>query len=201
MPRAVFANDEERRLAKNARERERVRKNKEKIREKKREYSRKNKEAIAIKWQEWYANNKEKHSNNAREWKINNRERNNERKRLKEKEKRSNDENYDFICRVRTMLYSSFNRNGKRYSKELCSEKLLGCTIEEFRDYILSKCPKGTTLKDFNRYGYHIDHIIPISFAKTKEDIVKLCHYTNLQPLWWKDNIVKSNKIIENVKL
>lgn len=45
-------------------------------------------------------------------------------------------------------------------------------------------------------YGWHIDHIIPLSSAKTEEEVYKLCHYTNLQPLWAKENLSKGNKII-----
>lgn len=49
----------------------------------------------------------------------------------------------------------------------------------------------------WNNYGkWHIDHIIPISSAKTEEEVIKLNHYTNLQPLWAKDNLKKGNKII-----
>jgi hypothetical protein len=44
--------------------------------------------------------------------------------------------------------------------------------------------------------GWHIDHIIPLS-AKTEEEIIKLCHYTNLQPLWAEENRAKSNKILD----
>ena len=54
-----------------------------------------------------------------------------------------------------------------------------------------------------NNYGYkwdgiekvHIDHIIPLATAKTKEEVIKLCYYTNLQLLKAKDNIEKGNKL------
>ena len=49
-----------------------------------------------------------------------------------------------------------------------------------------------------NRNEWHIDHIIPLSSSKTEEDVFKLCHYTNLQPLWVNENLQKSNKIIKN---
>jgi len=44
--------------------------------------------------------------------------------------------------------------------------------------------------------GYwSLDHIYPLSKAKTVEELYKLCHYTNLQPLWDSENIKKRNKI------
>lgn len=44
--------------------------------------------------------------------------------------------------------------------------------------------------------GWQIDHIIPLSSAKTKEELMALFHYTNLQPLSKEDNLKKGNKII-----
>ena len=47
-----------------------------------------------------------------------------------------------------------------------------------------------------NRNKWHIDHVIPLSSANTEEEVLNLCHYTNLQPLWVKENLEKSNKLI-----
>ena len=45
-----------------------------------------------------------------------------------------------------------------------------------------------------NKEKVHIDHIIPLATAKTEEDVIKLCHYTNLQLLKAKDNLKKGAK-------
>ena len=42
---------------------------------------------------------------------------------------------------------------------------------------------------------YHIDHIIPVSIATNEEELLKLNHYTNLQLLYPKDNLSKSNQL------
>ena len=52
----------------------------------------------------------------------------------------------------------------------------------------------------WDNYGYGknkwvIDHKIPLSSAKNIDDLYSLCHYTNLQPLSWEDNMKKGNKL------
>lgn len=48
-----------------------------------------------------------------------------------------------------------------------------------------------------DNYGdWHLDHILPISLAENEEDVIKLNHYTNFQPLWAIDNFKKGNKVI-----
>ena len=50
-----------------------------------------------------------------------------------------------------------------------------------------------------NRAEWHLDHIIPISFAETEEEVIILNHYTNFRPLWSNANLIKSNKIIPDI--
>ena len=82
----------------------------------------------------------------------------------------------------------------KGYKKESRSFEILGCEYDEFINYLESKFEhwmnwenRGLYNGEFN-YGWDIDHIIPLSLGETKEDIIKLNHYTNLQPLCSKIN-------------
>jgi hypothetical protein len=71
---------------------------------------------------------------------------------------------------------------------------IIGCSPQELKEHLEKQFVSGMTWE--NRNEWHIDHIIPLSSAKTEEELYKLCHYTNLQPLWAEDNLKKSNKII-----
>lgn len=139
---------------------------------------------------------KEKARIRAKKWRDNNKEKASKSTIQYRKNRLLNDPFFKFCEVTRSLIKKSFSRNGKSFKKQTKSVEILGCSLEFFREYILSKCPKGVELKDFKMKGYHIDHIIPISSATTEEEVIKLCHYTNLQPLWWKDNLSKSNKLI-----
>ena len=66
---------------------------------------------------------------------------------------------------------------------------MIGCNKTEFRNWLTSKFQIGMA---WNNYGkWHIDHIIPLSWAENPDEVYELCHYTNLQPLWAKDNSSK----------
>jgi hypothetical protein len=81
-------------------------------------------------------------------------------------------------------------------TKRNTTNELIGCTIPELKKYLEKKFQKGMTWKNQGRYGWHIDHIKPCSlFDLSIESEQKKCfHFSNLQPLWAKDNIIKSNK-------
>lgn len=74
--------------------------------------------------------------------------------------------------------------------------KLIGCDREVFLSYIENQFVEGMNWSNYGLKGWHIDHIIPLSFfdLTMEEEVKKACHYTNLQPLWWYDNLKKGNK-------
>jgi len=99
---------------------------------------------------------------------------------------------YKEMCRQ--VCRKTFKRKG--FSKTSKTGELLGCDWGTFKIYMESKFQDGMTWDNHSFDGWHIDHIIPVDSGKTPEEVGKLCHYTNLQPLWSKDNWEKSNKIV-----
>jgi hypothetical protein len=101
-----------------------------------------------------------------------------------------------FIKTVRVLIYTSFKRscNGN-FVKNQKTEHILGCGLKDFIQHLQSLFTEGMTLENHGKGpGYwNIDHIIPLSSAKNEEEIIKLNHYTNLQPLWFEDNMKKFN--------
>jgi hypothetical protein len=146
----------------------------------KKEYHKKNKEAICLKKREYFKSNKEK---------INAYRLNYQQNRTK------NDSLFRFKRNVRALIHHSFKRNSNIFNKNSKTFEILGCTIEDFRTYIQSKFKKGM---NFDNHGnWHLDHIIPLSTALTEDDVIRLNHYTNFQPLWAEENLSKFDKIIE----
>jgi hypothetical protein len=72
----------------------------------------------------------------------------------------------------------------------------LGCTPEELMAYIESLWTEGMSWDNYTYYGWHIDHKRPLaSFDLTDQaQLAVAVHYTNLQPMWQKDNASKNDK-------
>jgi hypothetical protein len=83
-------------------------------------------------------------------------------------------------------------------NKKISSQTMLGCDWLTFKKHIESKFFGGMNWDNHGFFGWHLDHIIPLATAKTEDDLYRLNHYTNLQPLWWRDNLSKNDKILEN---
>lgn len=92
--------------------------------------------------------------------------------------------------RLRNRLYYSLKN--KTWKKNTHFVEYIGCDRDTLIRHLESQFKNGMSWDNFNEW--HIDHIIPLSSAETEEDLYKLCHYTNLQPLWAKDNLSKYNK-------
>lgn len=70
---------------------------------------------------------------------------------------------------------------------------MVGCSFKELMVHIEKQFTEGMTWGNHGKW--HVDHIIPLSSAHTEKEIYKLCHYTNLQPLWAFDNLSKNDKM------
>ena len=178
-------------------------KTKEKRAIKNREYHQKNKEQIKERKRKWYEENKETAKLKNKVWRENNKE-----KILKyniEYEKRMCKTNtlYKLKNRTRKIIRETINNMG--FKKSSKTEQILGCSFDEFKLYIESKFESWM---NWDNYGdpkdgivepnktWDIDHIIPLKTAITVEDIIKLNHYTNLQPLCsYQNRFVKKGNI------
>lgn len=145
------------------------------------------KDTIRIKKAEYYQRNKDKISASHLRWLRS------KFKAVSEGTATHEDLNVVLRIRVRTRLLKSLRNLGVR--KESSVVKLLGCSIDELRAHLESKFAEGMDWS--NRSEWHIDHIIPLaSFdLSDPEQLAEACHYTNLQPLWARDNIIKSDRI------
>lgn len=92
-------------------------------------------------------------------------------------------------------IYKSLRRGKAGYHWEL----LVGFTVDKLKIHLEKKFKNGMS---WDNYGlWHIDHKIPMvafNFSCPEDfDFRRYWSLKNLQPLWRKDNILKSNKIFE----
>lgn len=131
----------------------------------------------------WYKNNPEKKKIYRENYKP--------RKRERRKERRENDNVFNLVnrlrCRLRKYLITL------NITKKNRTFDIVGCTPEFLKEHLEKQFKDGMSWD--NKNEWHIDHIIPLSSAKSEEELYQLCHYTNLQPLWAEENLRKGNKI------
>jgi hypothetical protein len=82
---------------------------------------------------------------------------------------------------------------GQYTKKSKKTIQILGCSFEEFKVYIESQFTEEMCWENYATY-WQLDHKTPISWAKNENEVYELNHYTNFQPLHWKENISKGNK-------
>lgn len=169
--------------------------NKEKYAKNKKIYRLINKDKIRESGAIYYQLNKERIIQNVSEYRIKNKDKLREKKKEYVKRRKKNEPLFKFKIIVRGIVCNSFKRRKGAYNKTLRTEEILGCSLFEFKEYITSRFSEGMSMD--NHGEWHLDHIIPLATAKTEEDIIKLNHYTNFQPLWAIDNLRKGYKITD----
>lgn len=186
-----------------------ISKNKEKERERRKKYYKKNKEEILKKMNEYYSKNRDDIRKRRKELYELNKDKIREQGRMrskknrkliskKEKERTKNDYIFKLKKQTRQAIRISFNKKG--YMKSERTEKILGCSLEYFINYLLQTYKRNYGYEWDKEETVHIDHIIPLEMAKTEGDIYALCHYTNLQLLKAEDNLLKGSKLNYKIK-
>jgi hypothetical protein len=99
----------------------------------------------------------------------------------------------DPLFRVKYNIRRRLNDFLKNRAKR--TSEILGCTYNEFINHIENLFKEGMSWDNYGLKGWHLDHIYPLAKAKTEEEIYKLNHYLNFQPLWWYENLHKSDKL------
>jgi hypothetical protein len=137
---------------------------------------------------EYYKLNSEKVKGSVNNYRSSNKDKIN----LYTKEKKKKSITYKLAHILRNRIGNSLKGNVKKGS----AVRDLGCTVPELKQHLESKFKDGMTWDNYGLYGWHIDHIRPLaSFDLTdQKDFLKACHYSNLQPLWAKDNLSKGSK-------
>ena len=151
-------------------------KNPEKFAERERIYRVKNPYKVKLRRKTYYENNKESQFKYVRD-----------RRKVDHVFKLSNN------VRRRINIFLSLNNINKKNK----TFNIVGCSPDFLKKHLESQFIENMSWDNYGFYGWHIDHIIPLSSAKNEKEIFELCHYSNLQPLWAGDNLKKGGEIIK----
>ncbi len=170
-------------------------KNKDRLVSWRKEYYIKNKSVLNLKSKAYYENNKEASYGASKLWLENNRESDRLRRSTRKRERRASEPLYRISENLRCRLKSALK--SKKWQKNNQFNKYIGCEKNYLVMYLENKFDNSMSWENYGKW--EIDHIIPLSSAKTEQEMYELCHYTNLQPLWRIDNIKKGNKICQSL--
>ena len=152
-------------------------------------------ECTSLEYKDFYYKNKENEILRQVNYQKNNSESVKKNRNIRHQINYDNNQLYKlkFNVRNRIKLFIKSVDFNVRVNKTL---SLIGCSPEFLKEYLENKFMEGMSWDNHGLFGWHIDHIIPLSSAKTEEEVYKLCHYTNLQPLWAEENYKKKCKIL-----
>jgi hypothetical protein len=164
--------------------------------ETRKKYLEANKEKIKEQKKQYYEKNKVEYINTVKSYQSNNRE----KIRQYNKNRRKTDELFKLKGNLKCLIRNSII---KEFTKQSKTEEILGCSFEQFKQYLESQFESWMNWDNYGlyngelNYGWDIDHIIPLASAITLDDIIKLNHYTNLQPLCsYTNRCIKKNNML-----
>jgi len=177
------------------------------------QYNIDNKDRIKASQKQYYIDNKEKRDAYQKEYNIKHRNEINTRNKKYNAKHRDEmnayyrkynnhryktDMHFKINKNIRTAIRNSLkgNKDGKHW------EDIVGYTLIDLKRHLEKQFTEGMTWKNHERYGWHIDHKVPVNafnFTKPEhEDFKKCWALSNLQPMWSEDNMSKSNKLIKH---
>jgi len=104
-----------------------------------------------------------------------------------QRNRRKTDPLYKLSKNIRASISVIFSKNN--YIKMSRTHQILCCSYEEFKQYLESKMENWMSWNNYGKYngelnyGWDMDHIIPVSSANSEEELIRLNHYSNFQPL------------------
>lgn len=141
-----------------------------------------------------YARTCEEIKRKSNEYYQKNKEKLRPKRRAYQKERLANDPAFALARRLRNRLWYALDNKG--WKKNTSFNEYIGCNYDELISHIESQFQEGMSWE--NKDKWDIDHIVPLSSAIDLKDMLRLCHYTNLQPMWSRDNRIKYNRIESN---
>jgi hypothetical protein len=178
--------------------------NREKVKECKKAYYEQNREKVKECQKAYYEQNREKIKENRKAYREQNREKlkgykkayreqNRSRLRIYYRNRRKTDINFKIGENLRRRIRHALKGNSKSQN----TLELLGCSDDFAKKHLENQFQPGMSWKNYGFSGWHVDHIIPCaSFDLSNPEQQKKCfHYSNLQPLWAKDNMSKQAKL------
>lgn len=151
------------------------------------------KERVRLLERERFAKAPEKFRKKRRAWGKANPDEVRSYRRRWQKNRRAADPLERFKHHISNEIRKTIKAAGGRKSSR--TAQILGIDFDGFKAHIESKWEPGMTWENWSLHGWHLDHIVPQSTAKSEDAVIGIWHYTNLQPLWAEDNIEKSNKL------
>jgi hypothetical protein len=170
--------------------------NPEKLKEIKRLSYVKNAEAVKAKSDKWNSENKERRRANQQAWRDRNREMVRESRRRARAKYRATAKGHLHLSIGSTLRGAlSAGTKGKRRTFAV-----LGYSVEDLMTHLEEQFSPGMSWENYGRYGWHVDHVIPISAFNFESpddiDFKRAWALSNLRPLWAEDNHIKSNKLL-----